>query len=127
LTAARALLAPSLVPETGSLVAMEALACGTPVIAFRAGALASVVEHGVTGYLVADAAEMGEAMHAAAELDPERCRVAARARFSVGRMRDEYLAIYHRLSRGAADTTLEPFSAVDPLHTASRFPADRAA
>src|SRR5437868_2657194 len=61
LSAARCLLVPSLVAETGSLVAMEALACGTPVVAFPAGALAEIVEPAVTGLLVSDAREIGRA------------------------------------------------------------------
>ncbi|MCU6550980.1 glycosyltransferase, partial [Klebsiella pneumoniae] len=52
LSAARALLIPSLAPETSSLVAMEALACGTPVIGFRTGALPDLIEPGVTGFIV---------------------------------------------------------------------------
>lgn len=99
LTAARALLVPSLVPETGSLVAMEALACGTPVVAFRAGALSTVVEPGVTGYLVEDAHEMAEAIHAVTRLDPEACREAARARFSTDRMLQRYLGLYQKLAQ----------------------------
>lgn len=102
LSAARALLVPSLAPETGSLVAMEALACGTPVIAFRAGALSSVVEPGVTGFLVDDAGQMAEAIHAAARLDPEACRAAARARFSTERMLHQYLAVYGDLAQRVA-------------------------
>ena len=71
LNAARCLLAPSLVAETSSLVAMEAIACGTPVIAFPDGALADIVEPGVTGYLVGDAHEMARAIGAADGLDRE--------------------------------------------------------
>lgn len=52
LARAKCLLHPTLAPETSSLVAMEALACGTPVIAYRSGALCEIVEHGVTGFLV---------------------------------------------------------------------------
>lgn len=102
LTAARALLVPSLVPETGSLVAMEALACGAPVIAFRSGALTHVVEHGVTGFLVDDADQMVDAIHAAAGIDPAACRAAARARFSSTRMVQRYLETYRQLADGDA-------------------------
>src|SRR5205085_11918601 len=86
LSAARCLLVPSLVAETGSLVAMEALACGTPIIAFPAGVLGDLVEPGVTGFLVKDTEEMAEAIVLADKIDPERCREAARRRFSLDRM-----------------------------------------
>jgi glycosyltransferase involved in cell wall biosynthesis len=98
LSAARCLLVPSLVPETGSLVAMEALACGTPVVAFPAGALAEIVEPGVTGFLVNDAREMAEALVMTEKIDPERCREAARRRFSLDRMVEAYFAVYERLA-----------------------------
>ena len=99
LTAARCLLVPSLVAETGSLVAMEALACGTPVIAFPNGALADIVEHGRTGFLVRNAAEMAEAIRSAHRIDGERCRRAARERFSVQRTMRQYLELYDFLAR----------------------------
>jgi glycosyltransferase involved in cell wall biosynthesis len=95
---ARCLVAPSLVPETSSLVAMEALACGTPVVAFPSGALAQIVEDGMTGYLVKDELEMAEAMLAAAQLDPEDCRRAARERFSDQRTAARYLDVFRRLA-----------------------------
>jgi glycosyltransferase involved in cell wall biosynthesis len=97
LTAARCLLVPSLVPETSSLVAMEALACGTPVVAFPSGALAEIIDHGRTGFLVADATEMADAIKAAAGLDPEVCRAQARERFPIGRMIAAYLQRYRQL------------------------------
>lgn len=97
LAAARCLLVPSLAPESSSLVAMEALACGTPVIALPAGALAEIVEHGKTGYLVRDAREMAEAMAATGSIDPEACRSAARERFSAERMAACYLELYRRI------------------------------
>lgn len=104
LNAARCLLVPSLTAATSSLVAMEAIACGTPVVAFPAGALPEIVEPGVTGYLVGDAREMARAIHAIGSLDPERCREVARRRFSVERMVRDYFALYHRL----AATTSKP-------------------
>ena len=118
LTAARALLVPSLVPETGSLVAMEALACGTPVIAFRSGALRSVVEHGVTGFLVDDVHEMTEAIHAAGGIDPRACRDAAVRRFSVERMREQYFSLYQRLAETTEETRLD--AAPSPLGSRGR-------
>lgn len=102
LTAARCLLVPSLAPETGSLVAMEALACGTPVVAFPSGALAEIIEDGRTGFLVRDAAEMSEAIEAAGDLDPGGCRAEARARFAMERMIQAYLDRYRQLVRLAA-------------------------
>ncbi len=98
LTAARCLLVPSLVPETSSLVAMEALACGTPVVAFPVGALPEIVEHGRTGFLVCDEREMADAIPATAALDPEACRAEARRRFSLDLMTDRYLRLYERIA-----------------------------
>ena len=89
---------PSLAAETSSLVAMEALACGTPVVAFPNGALPDIVEHGRTGYLVGTVEEMAGAMHAAASLDREACRAAARRRFSLDRMIAGYMDAYRSLS-----------------------------
>ncbi|HEU4700442.1 MAG TPA: glycosyltransferase [Gemmatimonadales bacterium] len=99
---ARCLLVPSLAPETSSLVAMEALASGTPVVAFRVGALSEIVEHGRTGYLVDDAHEMAEAIASVPTLDPAECRAAARERFSATRMSARYLDRYAAIAEGCA-------------------------
>ncbi len=98
LTAARCVLVPSLAPETSSLVAREAAACGTPVIAFPNGALADAVEHGRTGFLVKDAASMAQAIGRAGEIDPDACRRAARLRFGKERMIAAYLNLYDGLT-----------------------------
>ena len=98
LTAAQCLLAPSLVAETGSLVALEALACGTPVIAFPNGALSEIVEHGKTGFLVRTVEEMAQAIRSAHSLDPETCRRVARERFSIERTTRAYLDSYAQLA-----------------------------
>jgi glycosyltransferase involved in cell wall biosynthesis len=100
LTAARCLLVPSLAPETSSLVAMEALACGTPVIAFPSGALPEIVEHGRTGFIVRDEREMAEAIYAAAMIEPEACRAAARERFALERTVERYFGLYRELAAG---------------------------
>jgi glycosyltransferase involved in cell wall biosynthesis len=98
LNAARCLVSASLAPETSSLVAMEAMACGTPVIAFASGALADIVEDGVTGFLVRDVAEMAEAMGAVDRLCAETIRCTARNRFSAEVMLARYVALYERLA-----------------------------
>jgi glycosyltransferase involved in cell wall biosynthesis len=100
LAAARCLLVPSLAPETSSLVAMESLACGTPVIAFASGALREIVEDGKTGFLVKNEMEMARALKRVSVLRPEDCRESARARFSGERMGRNYLEIYEGLARG---------------------------
>jgi glycosyltransferase involved in cell wall biosynthesis len=99
LASARCALVPSLVPETSSLTAIEALACGTPVIAFRSGALPSVIDHGTTGFLVDDAREMAEAIAGAGTLDPAACKAAAAGRFSLERMTARYFETYHQIAR----------------------------
>ena len=100
LSAAHCLLLPTLAPETSSLVAMEALACGTPVVAFASGALPEIVEHGVTGFLVRDAAEMADAIAGCEGIDRERCRAIARDRFCVQRSIARYFDVYHHLAAG---------------------------
>ena len=102
LSAARCLLVPSLAAETSSLVAMEALACGTPVVAYPSGALAGIVEHGHTGFLVQSAAEMAQAMLRVSAIDPETCRHAARTRFAQADMIATYLDRYRQLASRAA-------------------------
>lgn len=98
LSAARCLLVPSLAPETSSLVAREALACGTPVVAFPNGALAETIEHGRTGFLVNSVEEMAEAIAAVDRIDPEDCRAVARERFSLERMTARYFELYEQLA-----------------------------
>src|SRR4029079_523057 len=87
---ARAVLIPSLVAETSSLVALEAMACGTPVIAFRQGALPQIVEDGKTGFLVDSVAAMAAAIVRAQEIDPQACRDRVATHFSFARTADAY-------------------------------------
>src|SRR5690606_27482152 len=82
LARARCLLVTSQVDETSSLVALEALASGTPVVGFRRGALPELVESGVTGFLVDSEEEMAEAILWADRLHPADCRRAAEVRGS---------------------------------------------
>jgi glycosyltransferase involved in cell wall biosynthesis len=101
LAAARCLLVPSTAAETSSLVAMEAAACGTPVIAFPSGALADTVEDGRTGFLVRDVGEMAAAIARADTIAPDLCRAVARQRFDGARMASEYLRLYRNLATRA--------------------------
>ncbi|MFL5304409.1 MAG: glycosyltransferase [Polyangia bacterium] len=98
LAAARCLVVASEVAETSSLVALEALASGTPVVAWRAGALPEIVEHGRTGFIVDTEAELADAIVAAAELSGDACRRAAEVRFSASRMFESYVALYRQLA-----------------------------
>lgn len=98
LAGARCVLIPSRIAETSSLVAMEALAAGVPVIAYPAGALPDIIEDGRTGFIAADVSSMARAISAAPRIDPEVCRRTARERFSAQRMVQEYLALYARLA-----------------------------
>jgi len=98
LAGARCVLIPSRIAETSSLVAMEALAAGVPVIAYPAGALPDIIDHGRTGFIAEDVPSMARAIRAAARIDPEHCRRAARERFSAQRMIAQYLTLYERLA-----------------------------
>lgn len=101
LRGAKCLLVPSLAPESSSLVSMEALACGTPVIALRSGALPEIVQHGETGFIVDSVEQMAEAIPWVARIDPRHCRAVAMERFSAGRMTGEYLRIYEQIAAPA--------------------------
>jgi glycosyltransferase involved in cell wall biosynthesis len=97
LSDARAVLIPSLADETSSLVAMEAAACGTPVIAFRRGALPEVVREGLTGFLVDSVEEMAQAVSRLDEISVADCYDYAQRHFSAARMADEYEKLYRRV------------------------------
>ncbi len=94
---AQCLLLPSLAEETSSLVAMEALACATPVVAFRRGALPELIEHGRTGFIVHDVNEMSQAIPACRALSGALCRQEAERRFPQKHMVERYLGLYRDL------------------------------
>jgi glycosyltransferase involved in cell wall biosynthesis len=91
---ARALLMPIRWPEPFGLVMVEALACGTPVIAFPEGSAPEVVEHGRTGFLVDDEHAMADAIGDLGEIEPAACRAACEERFGVGAVVDGYEEVY---------------------------------
>jgi glycosyltransferase involved in cell wall biosynthesis len=88
-------------PEPFGLVMIEAMACGTPVIAYPRGAVPEVVEDGVTGFIVEDEAGAAAAVARLATLDRRRIRQEFERRFTVSRMAEDYLAVYERLAREA--------------------------
>ncbi|SFW44241.1 glycosyltransferase family 4 protein [Luteibacter sp. UNCMF366Tsu5.1] len=97
LSGARALLFPIDWPEPFGLVMIEAMACGTPVIAFRRGSVPEVIEEGVTGFVVADEDEAAAAVQYVDHLSHPRIRKAFERRFTSDRMADDYLRIYQSL------------------------------
>jgi glycosyltransferase involved in cell wall biosynthesis len=97
LGAARALLHLINFEEPFGLSVVEAMACGTPVIATRRGSMPELIDHGVTGFLVDTVEEAVEAIARVGEIDRHACRAAVAERFSVDRMADRYLALYREL------------------------------
>ena len=98
-----ALLIASQVDETSSLVAMEAAASGTPVVAFRRGALPEVVKHGVTGLIVDDVEGAVEALNHIEKISMTQCALYSRKYYSSVRMADEYERIYDSMMVRAED------------------------
>ncbi|AQS84650.1 MAG: glycosyltransferase family 4 protein [Acetobacter aceti] len=97
LSGARALLMPIDWPEPFGLVMIEAMACGTPVIAFRHGSVPEVIEDGVTGAIVTSEMEAIAAYPRVEKLDPVRIRHEFEKRFTARRMAEDYLGIYRTL------------------------------
>jgi glycosyltransferase involved in cell wall biosynthesis len=94
---AYALLFPINWPEPFGLVMIEALACGTPVVAYRRGSVPEVLEDGVTGFVVENLDEAAGAVGRVATLSRQRCRQVFEQRFSAARMARDYLKVYRRL------------------------------
>lgn len=94
---ARALLFPIDGPEAFGLVMIEALACGTPVIAWRSGPVPEVIDEGQTGFLVESVDEAVEAVGRIADLSRQTCREAFEKRFDAACMARRYVDLYRRL------------------------------
>ena len=90
-------LMPGSWPEPFGLVAIEALACGTPVLARPAGALPEIIRDGVDGFLADDLSALATRLDDVAALDRAGIRASVLERYSAGRMVDGYLALYERL------------------------------
>ena len=93
-SSASCLLFPIRWNEPFGLVLVEAMACGTPVVAFNEGAAPEIIVDGQTGYLVNDLDEMVSAVRKVDQIDPSVCRQHVQDRFNVQRLADDYLAMY---------------------------------
>jgi glycosyltransferase involved in cell wall biosynthesis len=102
LSGAVALLVPIDWPEPFGLVMIEAMACGTPVIAYNRGSVPEVVEDGLTGFIVEDEIGAIGAVDRLSLLSRERIRRRFEERFTARRMAQDYLAVYRSLIDGAA-------------------------
>ena len=98
---ARALLLTSAAEETSSLVAMEAMACGTPVIAVRHGAFPEIVADGETGFIVDTVEEMAPALEDVGRISPQACRTRVQQQFSASRMARQYEGLYRTVLMAA--------------------------
>ncbi len=105
---ARALLFPIAWPEPFGLVMIEAMACGTPVIAYPLGSVPEIVEDGVNGFIVEGVDQAVGAVARLDEIDRYRCRERFEERFSARRMAADYLQVYRRLTQRIAPAAATP-------------------
>ncbi len=103
---AYALLFPIDWPEPFGLVMIEAMACGTPVIAYRRGSVPEVMEEGVTGFIVQGLEDAVAAVEEVSHLSRKRCREVFERRFTASRMAQDYLDVYKRLIAQQREPTL---------------------
>jgi glycosyltransferase involved in cell wall biosynthesis len=105
-------------PEPFGLVMIEAMACGTPVLAFRCGSVPEIVEDGLTGRIVSDVDEAVRAVPELLALDRKAIRARFEERFSAARMAADYVKIYQKMLRKHAAPQLE-LSAMAALSAAA--------
>lgn len=94
---AKALLFPIQWEEPFGMAVIEALACGTPVVAMRRGAMPEIIEHGVNGFLADTEEEFAEYMQRVDELDPADCRMSVKQKFSAEVMAKNYIDRYYEV------------------------------
>jgi len=113
---AAALIFPIAWREPFGLVMIEAMACGTPVIAFENGSVPEVLEHGVTGFIVRDERQAVEAAGRIGSLDRDRIRTEFDRRFTAHHMAQNYLKLYSRLVHAAREDDFPTRSLVTCKH-----------
>jgi len=108
LAGALALVFPIDWPEPFGLVMIEALACGTPVIAWRCGSVPEVIDQGVTGFVCDDLVSAVAAVDQVGSLSRETCRRVFEDRFSAPRMAEDYIEVYRRLVEASHERREQP-------------------
>ena len=109
---AAALLFPIVWPEPFGIVMLEAMACGTPIIAYRQGSVPEIIEDGVNGFIVQDVDEAVQAVRNIESFDRSTCRRRFEQRFTASRMSSQYLRLYEKLLRSEGE----------PIRTSSGVP-----
>ena len=125
---AYALLFPIDWPEPFGLVIIEAMACGTPIIAYRCGSVPELIQDGVTGYIVDDIEGALQALRKIPAFDRRRCRQVFEERFSASRMAQDYLNVYRRVIKSSADHDARIALAAldsDPLERAINYQVEK--
>ncbi len=115
---AAALLFPIGWPEPFGLVMIEALACGTPTIAYRRGSVPEILVDGETGFICEGIEDAVQAVGRIPEISRERCRQEFDARFTARRMAEEYVTLYEQQRRGA---NIPPLAPAPPNASAETF------
>ena len=129
---AYALLFPIDWPEPFGLVMIEAMACGTPIIAYDRGSVPEVMENGVTGFIVNEFEQAVEAVGRVRDLSRARCREVFQKRFTASRMASDYVKAFMRLADSrmrrvepSLESPVRPFEGAWPADDELRGPADR--
>jgi glycosyltransferase involved in cell wall biosynthesis len=116
---AQALLFPIDWPEPFGLVMVEAMACGTPVIAFPRGSVPEIIENGITGFIVENERQAIGAIERIGTLDRQFIRAEFERRFSVKRMAQNYVRCYEQVAGKKSDSLKKTAAALDGVHSAS--------
>ena len=119
---ALALLCPVQWPEPFGLVMIEAMSCGTPVIAYPRGSVPELVEDGVSGFIVRNIPHAANAVGGAAGLSRQRCREYFERRFSAARMCEDYLEVYKSLLAVDRESIISAAFPRIPASPPSRIP-----